>query len=165
LAALPLDQRYPHLLDIVHRHIAAVLAHPDPAAIDPHAPFKDLGFDSLTAVELRNRLSTAAGTRLPATLIFDHPSSDALATYLINQLLPAAPAEPSLLDEIDRLEDALTGTVPDDTDRVVITTRLQAVLARWNELNRADDETVIEKITSATADEIFDFIDKDLGRI
>ena len=86
LAPLPPEQRHHRLLALVRTHTAAVLAHPNPDTIDPQAAFKDLGFDSLTAVELRNRLSAATALRLPATLIFDHPSPAAIARHLDTQL-------------------------------------------------------------------------------
>ena len=61
---------------------AAVLAHPDPAALDADLAFKDLGIDSLTALELRNTLTRQTGVRLPATVVFDRPTPTALATRL-----------------------------------------------------------------------------------
>ncbi|WP_345006191.1 SDR family NAD(P)-dependent oxidoreductase, partial [Streptosporangium album] len=83
LAGLSGTERSRTVLEWVRTHIAAVLGHDGSEAIDPRRAFNEIGFDSLAAVDLRNRLNQATGLRLPATLIFDYPTPQALAGHIL----------------------------------------------------------------------------------
>ncbi|WP_159042941.1 type I polyketide synthase, partial [Streptomyces ardesiacus] len=106
LRGLPESEQHTMLLDLVRGHVAAVLGHDSPLAVEPDRGFHELGFDSLTAVELRNGLATATGVRLPATLVFDHPTVTALVRHLQEELVGTAegpvssvPSSPATHDE------------------------------------------------------------------
>ncbi|MFE6166213.1 beta-ketoacyl synthase N-terminal-like domain-containing protein, partial [Streptomyces sp. NPDC056486] len=96
LADLPERDRTEQVLSLVRAAAAAVLAHPDPELIDARQPFKELGFDSLTTVQLRNHLSRVTGIRLPSTLAFDHPTPHDLTDHLLRQLTPRTDATTGL---------------------------------------------------------------------
>ncbi|QQK50208.1 type I polyketide synthase [Mycobacterium avium subsp. paratuberculosis] len=89
LDGLPEAEQHAVLLELVRSHIATVLGSPTAEAIDPDKAFQELGFDSLTAVEMRNRLKTATGLALSPTLIFDYPTPNALAGYIRTELAGA----------------------------------------------------------------------------
>ncbi|MHA7651631.1 type I polyketide synthase [Mycobacterium sp. ML4] len=93
LEGLDEEEQHAVLLDLVRSHIATVLGNTTPEAIDPDRAFQELGFDSLTAVEMRNRLKAATGLGLSPTLIFDYPNSAALAGYFHQELLGAEPKD------------------------------------------------------------------------
>ncbi|MGK3110914.1 type I polyketide synthase [Streptomyces sp. WAC05858] len=168
LSGLSETERDRELLEVVRSHVAAVLGYATPDDVDAGRGFLDLGFDSLTAVDLRNRLGAAAGLRLPVTLIFDYPTPTALAGYLREELslegAAGAAGHPPVHAELDKLEAILATIAPDDIERPGITTRLRDLLSKWNETQSATDSTAEDReIQSATADEIFDLLDDELG--
>ncbi|MFI2472345.1 type I polyketide synthase [Nocardia xishanensis] len=86
LSAVPEYQRGTVVLDILREHAAAVLGHESAGSINPDLPFTEFGFDSVSGVELRNRLIRATGVPLPKTLIFDYPTGGAVAALLLAQV-------------------------------------------------------------------------------
>ncbi|MFE2187531.1 SDR family NAD(P)-dependent oxidoreductase, partial [Streptomyces sp. NPDC059455] len=94
LAGLSTEEQDRLIGELVRDQVATVLAHPAPDAIDLGRAFQDLGFDSLTALDLRNRLNAATGTRIPATVIFDYPTPDALVRFLRERLVGAPAGTP-----------------------------------------------------------------------
>ncbi|WSY61991.1 alpha/beta fold hydrolase [Nocardia sp. NBC_00881] len=95
LAAAPAQDHTAIVLDVVREQVAGVLGHISADAIDPDAPFTELGFDSLAGVELRNRLAKTCDVRLPSTVVFDYPTAAALAAFVLSRVdVAAAPASP-----------------------------------------------------------------------
>ena len=165
--AAPENERESIVLELLRTQIAAVLGHNSPETIDIHRPFKDLGFDSLTAVELRNRLNTTTGLHLPATLIFDHPTTTTLTTHLLQQLTPDRTAGgPAAEIELNKLELVLSSMVADDAERTRITARLHAMLIGLSDSSIDGDADADDiDLDSATDDEMFDLIDRELGGV
>ncbi|MFK0297234.1 type I polyketide synthase [Streptomyces sp. NPDC090442] len=165
-------QRERVLLEAVRSQAALVLGHAGPEAVDARSPFRDMGFDSLTAVEFRNLLGAATGLKLPATVVFDYPNPAALAEFLLAELdLDQGQSAPgSVAGELDKLEAVMRFAHPDPTTRNQITMRLQTLLSQWSagaaeEASDAGEEhaEVAGQLESATANEVFDFIEREFG--
>ncbi|HWM09955.1 MAG TPA: type I polyketide synthase [Solirubrobacteraceae bacterium] len=111
LAGMSDEQRHRTLLGLVCGEVAAVLGHPSAAAVDPDAAFKEVGFDSLAAIELRNRLNAVTQLALPASLAFDHPTPTAVADHLRRQLTGDATGAAAGDSEEAAIREAL-GSIP-----------------------------------------------------
>ncbi|WP_425304283.1 SDR family NAD(P)-dependent oxidoreductase [Streptomyces coelicolor] len=167
LAGLSVPERRQAALDLVRVEVAAALGHSGPDAVPAERAFQEMGFDSMTAVELRNRLIAASGARLAAAVVFDHPTPEALAEHLLGEVAPEAAGDPAqpLLSELDRLEASLSALAGDGRARSAVSVRLQTILSRLNEAAGPDESSdVVSSLDSASADDLFDFIDNQLGR-
>jgi NAD(P)-dependent dehydrogenase (short-subunit alcohol dehydrogenase family) len=170
LAQAPTSEWDTVVRDMVRGHVAGVLGQVSAHAIDPSRPFQELGFDSLSAIELRNRLGQATGMRLPATLVFDHPSPAAVAELLRSKVAedgatrPGGSTRPAFDEELDRLTALLPSIADDDGERQRLEARLRRLLVELAGEGDVDGATVtVETIQSASASEIVALIDQELG--
>ncbi|MGW2635075.1 KR domain-containing protein, partial [Streptomyces chattanoogensis] len=160
------------VLGAVRGQIAGVLGHAGATEIDQDRAFLDLGFDSLTAVELRNRLSALTGIRLPATLLFDYPTPAELVDHLHARIAPEPAFGPeALLGELDKMEKAFGGLDITEEIHEQIAGRLEVLRVKWNALrdtaaaaghdgSPSDEDFDFE---SASDEEVFDLLDNELG--
>jgi polyketide synthase 12 len=157
LEGLPEDEQQAVVLDLVRTNIATVLGNSSPETIDPDLAFQELGFDSLTAVEMRNRLKSATGLALSPTLIFDYPNSAALAGYIYRELVGAseqsAPAAAPGEAEIQRV----VGSIP------VKRLRQAGVLELLLELANEAEGTAQPAVAAVTTEK--DIADMDLDAL
>ncbi|BBC29249.1 Polyketide synthase [Streptomyces graminofaciens] len=183
LAALGEEERARALLDLVRSQAAAVLGHADVTAVQADTPFRDIGADSLAAVQIRNRLAAATGLRLKATLVFDHPTPAAVARLLLDELAPEpTDAQPAVFADLDALEATLAGLTEagansgssdgagtDDAVRDRVTARLKSLLWKWTDAQGGGEDMSRPEAGGDTApvsdDEMFDLIDKELGSL
>ncbi|AYF31950.1 polyketide synthase [Micromonospora tulbaghiae] len=156
-------ERVAKLTDVVREAAAAVLGHGSTAGVRADRAFKDLGFDSLTAVELRNQLTAATGVRLPATLIFDYPAPSVLAEHLAVEIGGPAGGGAAAVPDVDQLERWLLSEQDDGADRRAVAARLRAVLGRWDVAVGAAPQRDEAELVGTTADELLSIIDEEFG--
>ncbi|MFI0904496.1 SDR family NAD(P)-dependent oxidoreductase [Streptomyces sioyaensis] len=170
LAVLPDAERLPALTEVVRTHVAALIGESGPERVSPDRALKEIGFDSLMSVELRNRFAGLINVKLPATLVFDHPTPNALALHLLGHLdldlgaAGAAPAEKPLLEVVEHIEGRVLSPLTDTSTRKALAGRLAELLDRLAALDaRPVAET--DGLASASAAELMQFIDTELGDI
>ncbi|MEU9273304.1 acyl carrier protein, partial [Streptomyces sp. NPDC048251] len=166
LAGLPAAQRQALLLDMVRAQAAAVLGHAGPEGVRAETAFNEAGFDSLTSVELRNRLREASGLKLPATLVFDYPTPLALSGYLLGELaVDEASAADPVLAGLAGLEAAIETAAADEQAGERITVRLRELLkaaeaAGAREEAPGSTATPDQDLETASDEELFALFDR-----
>jgi acyl transferase domain-containing protein/D-arabinose 1-dehydrogenase-like Zn-dependent alcohol dehydrogenase len=163
LAGSSRKERASLLLEMVRGEVARVLGHDAPSQLDVRRPFKELGFDSLAAVDLRNRLEAKTGLRLAATVVFDHPTPLALAQELLSELSGEDSAAADGFEaELARLQRSV-GSLADEAARERARAGLRTLLARLDADGGESEQSVARQIEQASDEEIFGFIDSELG--
>ncbi|MEV0292118.1 type I polyketide synthase [Nocardia sp. NPDC050710] len=145
------------VLNVIRAHAAAVLGHDSPDAIGAEAAFTDLGFDSLGAVEFRNRLKGATGLKLTTTVVFDYPTPLALARHIRDEIVPAEDTAGLIRSRIQSLAEVCDNADLDRNDLADITTRLDELL---RQLRGGEIDEVLDTLDAAGDDELFEFIDQ-----
>ncbi|MFJ2444366.1 type I polyketide synthase [Streptomyces sp. NPDC087658] len=162
LAELPEAEQCGYLLDLVRSETAAVLGHDGPEAVGAHEVFKELGFDSLAGVELRDRLGALAGRRFPSTLVFSFPTPALVAGHLAKVLGGRArTATGSADDELTKFETALRAMSADGSERQTIVDRMERIISELRPSKRNAMECSDEDIETVSVDRLLDIIDEE----
>jgi acyl carrier protein len=163
-ASAPESERARVVLEFVRAETASVLGYASTEAMGSSSTFKDLGFDSLAAVELRNRLGVSGGVQLTATLVFDHPTLGALATHLCEELSSVAVPGQGTAPDFEDIARTLSSMSAEEAHRVGMAARLQDILSDWTVVEKTVEAGSAETDLSLVADEeIFELIDREFG--
>ncbi len=168
LAETPEAERETVVLDLVRSHVAAVLGHASPQAVEPTRAFQEMGLDSLGAVELRNRLSAASGLSLAPTLVFDHPSAAAIGSKLLTDAGAGSDTEHELREDevrglLAKLETTLSSLEPTDGTRERASTRLRSLLVNLSDSDSPEASESEGDLASMSHEEMFELIDEEFG--
>ncbi|MFJ2477547.1 type I polyketide synthase [Streptomyces sp. NPDC087659] len=157
IAGLNPADRHRYTLDLVRRHVAETLAHQQVDEISAGASFSGLGMDSMTAVALRRRLVEEIGQPLPATVVFDHPTPEALAEHLLVQASPGDPTgADAALQALDTLQRALSTLEGDDRQRRRVLARMRLIAGS---LMPGVSDSAEESLEQASDDDLFTLLD------
>ncbi|MFB6983621.1 SDR family NAD(P)-dependent oxidoreductase, partial [Streptomyces scopuliridis] len=165
LTGLTDEERRDVLLTLVREQAAVVLGHTDGAAVGASRQFQELGFDSLTAVDFRNRLNAATGLRLPATLLFDYPTPAAVVDHLHSQMVTEeVTGAGSVLAVLDQLEKAITEMTVDAQEFKHVAGRIEVLRTKWAALRQESANGSGEfDLEAASDDDVFALLDDELG--
>jgi polyketide synthase 7 len=169
LRGLTPEARQRELVDLVRGNAAMVLGLPNPAEINAGRAFQELGFDSLTAVELRNRLKNATGLTLSPTLIFDYPTPTVLAGHLEAELVSTdVPDQPNLMGRFNDITRELQALLNQPNwnadDKSVLRSRIHNLLTTLAFIDDPDSEHLDDDLDDVTESQLFAILDEELGR-
>ncbi|MEW1648987.1 MULTISPECIES: phosphopantetheine-binding protein, partial [unclassified Streptomyces] len=165
VATLSLQARADALLAHVRHAAARALGHADITGVVADRAFRDMGFDSLTAVELRNGLIKDTGLSLPATLVFDHPTPTALAQHLDTELSGGGGTVASMLADLENSIDHIMKADPDQDALTLLGARLRSLLGEIESYGADGDpvgESLGDRLEGASDEELFDLISREL---